>query len=191
MKILLVLCHPRRNSFSGALADAFSEEAAKAGHEVEFADLYGEKFDPVLHEADEPDWDNPGKEYSEEVRAEMARLARNQAVVMVCPIWWWSVPAMLKGWVDRVWNLGFAYGDASLPHSHSLLIGVAAASAEAFAKRGYDSAIDVQVATGIMNYCGIANGRVELLHDATGDASTRACHLERVRRLGACFPEAP
>ena len=191
MKILLVFCHPRRDSFSGALADAFAEEAVRAGHEVEFADLYGEGFDPVLREPDEPDWSDPGKQYSDEVRREMARLERNDAIVMVCPIWWWSVPAMLKGWIDRVWNLGFAYGTTSLAHSHGLMIGLAAASAPAFAKRGYDGAIDVQIQTGVMDYCGIANGRVELLHDTTGDASTRERHLERARRLGASFPDAP
>ena len=71
MKILVVFCHPRRASLTGAIADAFVEGASDAGHEIEFADLYGENFDPHLHEADEPDWDDQRKVYSPEVKAEL------------------------------------------------------------------------------------------------------------------------
>ncbi len=191
MKILLVFCHPRRDSFTGAVADAFADAAGKAGHEIEFADLYAENFDPRLYEPDEPDWDNTDKKYSTEVQAEMARIKRSDAIVFVCPIWWWSMPAMLKGWIDRVWNLGFAYGTAKVPLSHGLMIGTAAAPADAFAKRGYDTAIDAQVDTGIMNYCGIATSRIELFHDTTSDDGTRAGLLERARLLGSGFPETP
>ena len=41
---------------------------------------------------------------------EMERIERNQAPVIVFPVWWWSMPAILKGWIDRVWNNGWAYG---------------------------------------------------------------------------------
>ena len=95
MKILVVFCHPRRDSLTGAIADAFVEGASAAGHEIEFADLYGENFDPRLGEADEPDWGDQRKVYSPEVLAEMARVERNDALVFAFPVWWWSTPAML------------------------------------------------------------------------------------------------
>lgn len=188
MNILLVFCHPRRRSLTGAVADAFAEGAEAVGHDVEFADLYGEGFDPRLHEADEPDWDIDDKRYTEAVYAEMRRMDRNDAIVLVFPVWWWSMPAMLKGWIDRVWNLGFAYGPKSLAHAHGLAIGVAAASAQAFAKRGYDQAFSTQIVAGIMNYCGIDRAHSEILHDSTDDDDTRKLLLSRARELGEAFP---
>jgi hypothetical protein len=50
-------------------------------------------------------------------------------MVFVFPVWWWSMPAMLKGWIDRVWNNGWAYGARKLPHRRALLIGTLAVAA--------------------------------------------------------------
>jgi putative NADPH-quinone reductase len=188
VKILLVFCHPRRRSLTGAIADAFADGAAAEGHDVEFADLYVEGFDPCLGEPGEPDWDVEDKRYSDAVHAEMQRMERNDAVVPVFPVWWWSMPAMLKGWIDRVWSLGSAYGPKTLKHRHGLAIGVAAASAQAFAKRGYDQAFSTQFTTGIMNYCGIDHAHSEILHNSTDDLATRKRLLSRARNLGEAFP---
>ena len=187
MKVLLVLCHPRADSFTAAIADVFARQAIAAGHEIERVDLYREGFDPVMREIDEPSWDNLDKIYSTEVLVEMARIERNQAIVMVCSIWWWSFPAMLKGWIDRVWNLGFAHGPQKLPLQKGLLIGTCASSAERFAKHGMDSAIHTQLGAGIMGYCGIENYSVELFHDAVADDATREALLMRASMLGDCF----
>src|SRR5690242_8165336 len=56
MNVLLVLAHPRRRSLTGLAAEAFATAAAERGHLIEWADLVTENFDPVLREADEPDW---------------------------------------------------------------------------------------------------------------------------------------
>jgi NAD(P)H dehydrogenase (quinone) len=141
-----------------------------------------------LQEPDEPDWDIEDKRYSEAVRAEMQRMDRNDAIVLVFPVWWWSMPAMLKGWIDRVWNLGFAYGPKTLTHPHGLAIGVAAASAQAFAKRGYDQAFSTQITTGIMNYCGIVHAHSEILHNSTDGNDTCKLLLSRAREMGKAFP---
>ena len=61
MKTLLVFAHARRSSLTGQVAEAFAEAAGGNGHAFEWADLAGENFDPVRREADEPDWDIPGK----------------------------------------------------------------------------------------------------------------------------------
>jgi NAD(P)H dehydrogenase (quinone) len=191
VNILVVFCHPRRNSFTGAIADAFINGARSAGHEVELADLYGEDFDPRLEPPDEPDWNETAKRYSKEVRDEMRRMDRNEAVVMVFPVWWWSMPAMLKGWIDRVWNLGWAYGPKKLAQDDGLVIGVAAASKELFDRRHYTAAFEAQIAEGILNYCGIERARSEILHDSTADDATRKALLARATELGETFPNAP
>ena len=187
MRVLVVFDHPRRTSFCGGVLDELVSGLEEAGHRIEIADLYREGFDPRMPEADEPDWSDPAKRYSEAALAEQARIERNDALVFVFPVWWWSMPAMLKGWIDRVWNNGWAYGSRKLPHKRALLIGTCSASAAAFAKRGYDTSIETQLVVGIANYCGIENAGLVLMHDVTGDAATRAAHLERARQLGRQF----
>lgn len=189
MKVLVVFSHPRRNSFCGAVLDAFVGGLTQAGHSAEIADLHAEGFDPRMPEADEPDWDNPAKRYSAEVLAEQARISRNEALAFIFPVWWWSLPAMLKGWIDRVWNNGWAYGVVELPHRRALLIGTASGSAATYDKRRYGRAMDAQLVVGTMNYCGIAAARLELLFDVMDGAGVRARHLAHVQALGKNFTE--
>lgn len=175
MKILLVVAHSRPGSLTHAVARTFAEAAGAAGHGVEWADLAAEGFDPVLREADEPDWDDRSKVYSGEVQAEMARIARNEATVMVYPVWWWSMPALMKGWIDRVWNHGWAYGGgATYPHARVDMLAVAGGTQASFAKRGYDQAMVVQLETGILRYCGLAEPRLHMLYDSFEEEGRRA-----------------
>lgn len=187
MKILLVVAHPRARALTRDAARAFAEAAGAKGHDIEWADLEAEGFDPILREDDEPDWSDGNKTYSPAVHAEMARIRRNEATVLVFPVWWWSMPARLKGWIDRVWNNGFAYGERSYPHSRALMIAIAGSSEADYRKRGYDDAMRTTLETGILGYCGIADGRLELLYDGMegGDAATRI--ITRARELGAGF----
>ena len=164
MKTLLVLAHPRKDSLPARVAEIFAAGLEKNGHEVERADLIEEGFDPVLREADEPDWDDPNKRYSPEVQREMERVERNQATAMIFPVYWWSVPAVLKGWIDRVWNYGWAYGEVDFPQQRAWMIGVAGTAAGGYAKRGYDKAMSVQLDVGLLDYCGIEERRLELLY---------------------------
>ena len=192
MNVLVVLDHPRRDSFCGAVLDALLVGLAAAGHRAEIADLRAEGFDPRLPVADEPDWGDPDKVYSDVVLQEQARVARNDALAFVFPVWWWSFPATTKGWIDRVWNNGWAYGDAPdgkrrLKHSQALLIGTASGDAESYAKRRYDEAIRTQLLTGIMDYCGIPRTELALLFDVGASAEKRRQHFETVRDLGATW----
>ncbi|MEM7171278.1 MAG: NAD(P)H oxidoreductase [Pseudomonadota bacterium] len=163
MDSLLVFAHPRRNSLTGRIVDIFENALTASGHNVEIADLYSEGFDPRLGSADEPDWDDSKKIYSPEVQAEMARVERNEATVLVFPVFWWSMPALLKGWIDRVWNNGWAYGDAKYPHRHVWMIAIAGNEHPSYVKRGYDTAMKTQLKVGILDYCGVQEPRLEIL----------------------------
>jgi len=187
VKVLVVFDHPRRHSYCGAVLDEFLAGLAEAAHEAEVADLHGEGFDPRMPEADEPDWNDPDKRYSEKVLAEQARIARNEALAFVFPVWWWSFPAMLKGWIDRVWNNGWAYGARKLDHRRALLIGMAAGTDADYRRRGYDSAMTTQLVVGIMNYCGISQAELRLLYEVTDNAESRRAHLAEARALGRGF----
>ena len=116
--------------------------------------------------------------------AEQARIARNDAIAFVFPVWWWSFPATTKGWIDRVWNNGWAYGGRKLKLGSALLIGTASGGPETYARRGYDEAMRVQLTVGIMDYCGIARSHLEIMHDVMEDDATRRALLARARQLG-------
>lgn len=187
MKVLTVLCHPRRASLTAALADRFRAGLSAAGHEGELADLYAERFDPLLLPPDEPDWNDQRKRYSDAVLAEQARIERHQAIALVFPVWWWSMPAMLKGWIDRVWNRGWAYDGGKLTLARGLMLGVAAGSARSYQGKGYGPAMEAQLVEGVLRFCGIANAQLELFHDVLDDAAIRADALDRAERLGRDF----
>jgi NAD(P)H dehydrogenase (quinone) len=185
MKILLVVAHPRPESLTFHAARAFAEAATENGHEIEWADLVAEKFDPVLREQDEPDWGNAQKTYSDAVLREMARIERNEATVMVFPVWWWSMPAILKGWIDRVWNHGWAYGGADYPHRRVWMIALGGVKEPDYSKRGYDTAMRTQLETGILSYCQIAEPRLEILYGSLEGGPDQDLILKNAARLGA------
>jgi NAD(P)H dehydrogenase (quinone) len=163
-KALLVVAHSRAGSLTHQVSDVFGRALRDAQWNVEVADLAAEGFDPVMREADEPDWANPDKIYSPAVQSEIDRIKRNDATIMVFPVYWWSMPALLKGWIDRVWNHGFAYGGAQFPHRRVWMVGIAGNHHDAFAKRGYDQAMQTTLTVGILGYCSVEEARLDILY---------------------------
>ncbi|QDY70089.1 NAD(P)H-dependent oxidoreductase [Qingshengfaniella alkalisoli] len=123
MHILFVLAHPEPKSFNAALVQSGKRALESDGHTVEISDLYGEHFDPVEHPrhyADRADNDTfsalaeqrhayKSGTLAPEITREIERLERADLVVFQFPIWWHSVPAMIKGWCDRVFVSGGLY----------------------------------------------------------------------------------
>lgn len=105
MKVLVIIGHQHQGSFCHALAAAAVEEAEAAGHEVVFHDLYAENFDPIL-----PQGEIAGDEGLDPVvRQHCDELLAADMIVIVHPNWWGQPPAILKGWVDRVFRQGTIY----------------------------------------------------------------------------------
>ncbi|MGG3574043.1 NAD(P)H oxidoreductase [Bacillus gobiensis] len=190
MKVLTVVTHPRTNSLTFAAADRFVQGLTDAGHETEVLDLHRSGFDPVLREADEPDWSNAIKKYSPEVEAEIERMKKHDALTYIFPLWWYSMPAMLKGYIDRVWNNGFAYGSSKLHHQKVLWLSLAAASTEDLEKREYDKMITHYLNVGLANYSGIPNSKVEFLYETLdGKPEHTENLLTQAYNLGLGFAE--
>jgi len=188
MRVLVVVDHPRPASLTHAIAEALGRGLAEAGHAHETLDLYASGFDPRMIPEDEPDWDDAGKRYSPTVQIEIARLKRADALAFVFPVWWWGLPAMTKGYIDRCFARGFAYGGAALPHRRALWLGVAAADAATFDKRGYLAAIRTQLDIGIADYCGVKDSRVELLHGSLDGEATARALISRAYDIGRAWP---
>ncbi len=104
-RVLIVTAHPDPQSFTLALAQRMAAGARAAGANVELCDLYREDFDPrlTLSEAKGLPTDDPA------VQAHIALLVAADALVVVHPNWWGGPPALLKGWIDRVFAPGAAY----------------------------------------------------------------------------------
>jgi len=105
MGILVVLAHPDPNSFNHAIARVAVETLQANGHEVIYHDLYQERFDPFLW-ADEIPIDAA---LDSSIVRHCEELATAEGIVVVHPNWWGQPPAVMKGWIDRVFRPGVAY----------------------------------------------------------------------------------
>ncbi len=124
MKVLIVFAHPERKSFNGAMIDAAVAALEAAGHTVVVSDLYRMGFDPVSSRTNftsvkDPDYLKPQIEemyaaevggFSPEVEAEIEKVEACDLMIFQFPLWWFGLPAILKGWVDRVMAMGRTYG---------------------------------------------------------------------------------
>jgi NAD(P)H dehydrogenase (quinone) len=107
MNVLIVYAHPDNvNSFNAALKNVAEGSLSAEGHRVEVSDLYRMNFKAVGDLSDQP---QPGQ-FAPDIKAEMEKFEKADLVIFNFPLWWFSVPAILKGWVDRVFASGFAYG---------------------------------------------------------------------------------
>lgn len=102
MKSLVVYCHPCADSFSSAMKQTVVSALTASGHEVKLLDLYAENFDPVMCDQERRQYHDPGIN-EEPVAEHIAAIRWCDTLVFVYPTWWYGLPAMLKGWLDRVW----------------------------------------------------------------------------------------
>lgn len=108
MRVLVVYCHPVPESFSAAIRDVAVETLKGRGAEIRLVDLHAEKFDPVMP----PD---ERRSYNEHAPTDPAlaphieNLRWCDSILFIYPTWWYGLPAMLKGWLDRVWALDVAF----------------------------------------------------------------------------------
>jgi NAD(P)H dehydrogenase (quinone) len=105
MQILIILGHPDPGSLNHAIAHAVRDDLRDAGHSIMFHDLNKEGFDPLLVAEEIPE---SGK-INQEIEACCDELSSADGIIIVHPNWWGQPPAILKGWVDRVFRPGVAY----------------------------------------------------------------------------------
>ena len=124
MKVLIVLAHPESHGFNAAMAERARATLVEAGHEVVVSDLYAVGFEPRSSRDNftgvaDPDYFKPQIEemrasetggFATDIEREIARLEACDLMIWQFPLWWFGVPAILKGWVDRVFVMGRVYG---------------------------------------------------------------------------------
>ncbi|WP_108663421.1 NAD(P)H-dependent oxidoreductase [Acuticoccus kandeliae] len=101
MRALVVYCHPNPDSFSAHIRDVIVTTLVESGHEAQVIDLYDEAFDPVMGLDERLGYHTP-VENEIPVAEHLARIRWCEGVIFIYPTWWFGLPAMLKGWLDRV-----------------------------------------------------------------------------------------
>jgi NAD(P)H dehydrogenase (quinone) len=120
MRHLVIVAHPRLNSLTMRLAHAYVEELASRGHQHTLHDLYRMEFDPVLTNAEIEQPRSPAT--PPEVLQAQQDVQAAEAITVIYPLWWLSMPAILKGYIDRVFARGVAY-ESRQGQVHALLTG--------------------------------------------------------------------
>ena len=124
MKVLIVHAHPEPKSFTAALRDQAVATLEAQGHEVQVSDLYKMHWNPVASADDFSSRENPeylvyaleqrlgvkSQSLAADIQAELDKLLWADLLILNFPIFWFSTPAILKGWIDRVLVSGICYG---------------------------------------------------------------------------------
>ena len=208
MNVLLVLAHPERLSFNGAMFDVAQTPLENAGHTVVTSDLYRMGFDPVssrhnftsIHNPDylklqaEEQLASETDGFADEVEAEIAKVEAADLMIWQFPLWWFGLPAILKGWVDRVFAMGRAYGNGHIYETgkfkgkRALLSLTTGGPADAYLENGFNgdlNAILRPIQRGILNFTGFSVLQPQLVYGPVrvDDAQRQAWLAQWAQRL--------
>jgi putative NADPH-quinone reductase len=190
MKILIIIGHPDPDSLNHAIANAIRDDLLNIGHDVMFHDLYKEKFLPLLHTQEIPD---SGK-IDQIVETHCSELSSAEGIVIVHPNWWGQPPAILKGWIDRVFRPGIAYRFEEGDKGEGTPIGLLNASTAVVINTSNTPAAREQTAFGdpleaiwrrcIFDLCGIKNFHRRMFSVVvTSTMEQRRCWIEEAKML--------
>ncbi len=216
MKVLTVHAHMERQSFNAALLARACEVFAARGWPVQVSDLYAMGFDPVARPTDFKERADPhflrydqeqraawaAKGFADDIAAEIEKLIWCDLLILQFPLWWFSVPAILKGWIDRVFALDFAYGGGrwydkgGLAGRRAMISTTMAAWPQMMAPDGINGDIDVNLwplQNGVLAFCGfeVLNPFIANAVTYVDDAARRDILDAYGRRLMAIETESP
>jgi NAD(P)H dehydrogenase (quinone) len=159
MKYVIVYAHPNRRSFNHAVLERVEGILRAAGKSFEVRDLYAMRFNPTLDSTDLA-LIMEGKA-PPDIEQEQSFIASADVVIFIYPVWWFGMPAMLKGYVDRVFSHGFAYAvegerlTGLLGGKKAIIINTTGSPRELLARTGYEEAMKKTIDLGILGFCGM------------------------------------
>jgi NAD(P)H dehydrogenase (quinone) len=218
MNVLLVHSHPEPQSFSSGLARTARETLEAAGHSVTVSDLYADGFDPVsgrnnFTTVKDPEYFKQQQEelfataengFEPALEAEIQKLEQADLLIFSFPIWWFGLPAMLKGWVDRAFPMGRVYGGGRIyetglgaaRQARAMILMTTGGGAQSFGGRGVNPSMDTILAPiqhGVFWFNGFQPLEPFIAWGvARASDADRAGYLEQLRkRLTRVFEEPP
>lgn len=169
---LIITAHPTAKSLSHSLSARIAGHLREQGTAVEMADLYAESFSPSTSQAD-LDLYHGNNVVPADIQREHQRVGNADMLVFVFPIYWWSVPGLLKGWFDRVLTLNWAYKVAedgrivgNLRDVPVRLVATGGSDQRGFDRHGYTTAIQTQIVEGVFGFCGLKDVKLNILYQA-------------------------
>ncbi|KRE53581.1 NAD(P)H-dependent oxidoreductase [Paenibacillus sp. Soil522] len=159
MKHLIVYAHPHPESFNHAILETTVQALKKKGHEVTVRDLYDIDFQPVLKPQDTAAM--KAGQTPADIKTEQQFIEQADTITFIYPIWWTGLPAILKGYVDRVFSYGFAYAygaegiDKLLKGKKGLIINTHGMPKEIYDQIGMTAGLKITSDTGIFEFTGI------------------------------------
>ncbi|MCC8181246.1 MAG: NAD(P)H-dependent oxidoreductase [Planctomycetes bacterium] len=160
MNILIVYAHPSKHSFNKAILDCVVDECARKGHSCAVHDLYAQHFQPVLTEQDYDSFNR--NEIPADIKAEQEAVRNADVLFFIHPIWWFGLPAIFKGWIDRVFCYGFAYAHDSrgvrplLNGKKAIIINTTGSPEQAgYSDTGFRDAMEKLIEKGIYSFVGL------------------------------------
>lgn len=159
MKYLLVYAHPNPKSFNHAIKETITSRIRAKGHQLTIRDLYDLKFDPVLSGDDFMEF-KAGK-IPADIAIEQGFIKDADVLVFVHPIWWFGMPAILKGYIDRVFSYGFAYTvtdkgvQGLLTGKKVMIFNTTGGPQENYQRNGFTVAVEHIFSAGIYGFCGM------------------------------------
>jgi len=158
MKHLIIYAHPNEGSLNHNILNHVIETLQSEHHEIRIRDLYQMNFDPVLSLADMQG--QRSGEVADDIQQEQDFISWADQVTFIYPIWWTGLPAIMKGYIDRVFSYGFAYRydqgiqKGLLKGKKAVIINTHGKSHEEYKQTGMDTALSLTSDQGIFNYCG-------------------------------------
>jgi len=156
MNCLIIYSHPNPKSFNHAILEILTKALQEKKHEVRVRDLYAMKFDPILKPKDFQLMDK--QDVAADVRIEQDHVRWADTLVFIFPVWWNSLPAIARGYIDRVLSVGFAYTqDAKglLTGKKVLVIATMNAPSVVCEKTGILKAMDATIGQSLASFCGM------------------------------------
>lgn len=198
MHVLVVVCHPKQGSFTHAISEQVVKGAQSVGHTVKVVDLYHDGFDPVFTARDWEQFDEVPVPMTDDVLEQQRFVEESDAIFLVFPIWWYQMPAMLKGWLDRVWSAGWCYKSERNPegtllaHRPCTVFALAGASTNQLNRWGYDKPIHHLWRYGIFGYCGFEPLRITIFTDCSyPEFGNHAGYLQTAYEAGKAIGHDP
>lgn len=156
MNCLIIYSHPNPKSFNNAIKETLKHAVEAKGHGVRVRDLYAMKFDPILKAKD---FELMAKnKVANDVKKEQDHVRWADVIFFIFPVWWDSLPAITRGYLDRVLSVGFAYtekGKGLLQGKKVVIICTFGAPKEVCEKMGVFKAMDITVGECLAGFCGM------------------------------------
>ncbi|MFD2673509.1 NAD(P)H-dependent oxidoreductase [Marinicrinis sediminis] len=169
MNTLILYAHPNPQSFNAAIKHTLQHSLQEQGSEVRIRDLYEMRFNPILSVDDFNEYAQ--KSLPADVKEEQEHIAWAEQLILLYPTWWISMPAILKGYVDRVFTNGFAFrytesgAEGLLTGKKALVFQTCGQPEQVLQQYGLIEPLRISIDTGILGFCGIETLAHEIFYE--------------------------